>query len=64
MYRECFDNNWRKQFIKLGPRMNAEEIVTVGSRLVELTKLSWNNDEIILLAYDSRFPYLYFFIHS
>lgn len=51
--------NWWIRFKRLGPVMNDEDMITVGSRMESWLKQNWNSDMYILLPANHPFTRLY-----
>lgn len=50
---------WQKRFERLGPAMNKDGIITVGSRMKSWLKQNWNSDTFMLLPAKHNFTLLY-----
>lgn len=51
--------DWQKRFQRLGPAMNEEGIIFVGSRMKAWLRQNWNNDMYMLLPSNHNFTHLY-----
>ncbi|XP_076028384.1 uncharacterized protein LOC143017480 [Oratosquilla oratoria] len=54
-----FSKNWQTRFSRLGPTINNEGIIIVGSRMKHWLKQNWNSEVYMLLPPTNRFTYLY-----
>ena len=52
-------DNWQVRFRRLGPELDNEGIIIVGSRIARWLKQNWNQDHYILLPHNHRFTHLY-----
>ena len=51
--------DWKKRYNRLGPKLNEEGLIVVGSRMANWLKNNWNSDLFLLLPPKSRFTFLY-----
>lgn len=50
--------DWRKRFRRLGPAINEEGIIVVGSRMKSWLIQNWKNNMYMLLPSDHRLTHL------
>ena len=51
--------DWKKKYRRLGPAMNDEDLIVVGTRMTKWLKSNWNPGLFILLPPKNRFTWLY-----
>ena len=51
--------DWKKKYKRLGPQLNEQGLIVVGTRMANWAKENWNSDLFILLPPKSRFTFLY-----
>ena len=51
--------DWRKKYARLGPELNDDGLISVGSRISHWLKDDWNQDSYILLTPSHTFTKLY-----
>ena len=51
--------DWKKQFQRLGPEINDDQVIVVGSRMSLWLKQSWNPITFVLLPRKAQFSELY-----
>lgn len=57
--QKSLDKNWRTRYQRLGLKMQANGVITVGSRIKSWLKNNWNREEYILLPSQHAFTKLY-----
>ena len=57
--QKLLDKNWHTRYQRLGPRIQANGVITVGSRIKSWLKDNWNRDEYIILPSQHAFTKLY-----
>ena len=52
-------SDWKRKYARLGPELNIDGLITVGSRINHWLKDDWNKSEYLLLTYNHPFTKLY-----